>query len=48
VANGFPKGIVSKNRKKRQEILLEIGENNAELWNKLGNEFYREEEYLFI
>ncbi|MCL1865263.1 MAG: DMP19 family protein [Spirochaetes bacterium] len=42
--NKFPNGIVPKDRNERQKILLEITENNKELWNDLDKEFYKCEE----
>jgi hypothetical protein len=41
--NKFPNGIVPNDREERQDILLEIDEDN-ELWQELDNEFYKYEE----
>jgi hypothetical protein len=45
--NKFPNGIVPKDRNERQKILLEITEDNEELWNDLDEEFYKYEEDIY-
>jgi len=46
--NKFPNGIVPKDRNERQKILLEINNNDEELWNELDQEFYKCEEDIYI
>ena len=43
----FPNGIVPKDRKERQKLLLEINGNDEGLWNELDQEFYKDEEDIY-
>jgi hypothetical protein len=42
--NKFPNEIVPDDRDERQKALLELEDNNEELWTELNNDFYKYEE----
>jgi len=44
----FPNRIVPKDRDEREELLMDIENNNADLWDELDNEFYEYEEDIYI